>query len=349
MPAALEKSTTQLMGIIIKQCLRTEQDTWSLCRAIFDTIVMAMEHDVVKSMREQTRRYDEGVQAAGQVATHGSTSDLGTVRIDRRSPEAGGSSRSGRCSDSDRLLEATQRHEHGHEVRSCEVLHGRSDLPVRASSHHSGGRQVRRTRPSRERAASVGSSTRVRQSTTDPTVSRSPTVAGHPARQVGSGEGMLRAVSVWLGDHSSKPEVVVDGAERGSATYGAGFKGEHRVSFSARVSCLFSGTVFVGRRDARREVCVSLADFFGVERDPATILSRCFAELWEQCLFWSEWGTVDPLGSEHLVLLNRRVLTTAPRLCYLGCWVVPRLVLLCCQRQSQLELWRVRRPPLRRK
>ena len=52
---------------------------------------------------------------------------------------------------------------------------------------------------------------------------------------------MLRAVSVWLGewDHSSKPEVVVDGAERGSATYSDGFKGEHRASFSA-LSLAFS-------------------------------------------------------------------------------------------------------------
>ena len=40
-------------------------------------------------------------------------------------------------------------------------------------------------------------------------------------------------------DHSSKPEVVVDGAERGSATHGDGFKGEHRVSFSA-LSLAFS-------------------------------------------------------------------------------------------------------------
>ena len=98
---------------------------------------------------------------------------------------------------------------------------------------------------------------------------------------------------MWLGereDHFSKPEVVVAGAERGSATYGDGFKCEHRVSFSALVSCFFGRIVFVGRRDARREVCVSLADFFDVERNPATILSRCFAELWEQCLFWSECG-----------------------------------------------------------
>ena len=54
------------MGIIIKQCLRTEQDTRSLCGALFDTIIMATEHDVVKSMREQTRLYNESVQTAGK-------------------------------------------------------------------------------------------------------------------------------------------------------------------------------------------------------------------------------------------------------------------------------------------
>ena len=75
-------------------------------------------------------------------------------------------------------------------------------------------------------------------------------------------------------DHSLKPEVVVDGAERGSATYGDGFKGEHRASFSALVTLFFGGTVLVGRRDARRKLCVSLADFFDSKRNPATILFR---------------------------------------------------------------------------
>ena len=72
-PAAICKSTTQLMGIIIiKQCLlRTEQETRSLCGAIFDTVIMATEHDVVNSMREQTRRYNEGVQATGKGHTLG--------------------------------------------------------------------------------------------------------------------------------------------------------------------------------------------------------------------------------------------------------------------------------------
>ena len=66
---------------------------------------------------------------------------------------------------------------------------------------------------------------------------------------------------MWLGewDHSSKPEVVVDDGER--ATYSDGFKGEHRASFSACVSCIFGGTVLVGRRDARSKVCVSPRGF----------------------------------------------------------------------------------------
>ena len=55
-PAAFCKNTTQLMGIIIKQCLRTEEDTRSLCGALFDIITMATEHDVVKSMRASRNR-----------------------------------------------------------------------------------------------------------------------------------------------------------------------------------------------------------------------------------------------------------------------------------------------------
>ena len=70
-PVAFCKNTTQLMGIIIKQCLRTEQDTRSLSGAHFDTIIMATEHDVVKSMREQTRLYKEIVQTAGRGHTLG--------------------------------------------------------------------------------------------------------------------------------------------------------------------------------------------------------------------------------------------------------------------------------------
>ena len=120
------------------------------------------------------REEQEGTEASVQRGSSGSwqrphtgpTSDLRMGRFDRGSPEAG-------SSDSDRLLEAARRHEHGHEVRPCEVLQGRSDMPVRTSSHHSVCRKVRRTRPSRERVATVGSSTQVRQSTANPAVSRS--------------------------------------------------------------------------------------------------------------------------------------------------------------------------------
>ena len=43
----------------------------SLCGAIFDATNVATEHDVVKSMREQTRQYNEKVQAAGKGHTLG--------------------------------------------------------------------------------------------------------------------------------------------------------------------------------------------------------------------------------------------------------------------------------------
>ena len=88
---------------------------------------------------EEHERTDASV-GSGQGPHTGSASDLGMERTDRRSPAAGGSCRSGQRSDSDMILEAARRHEHGHEVRSCQVLQGRSDVPVRASSHHFGGR-----------------------------------------------------------------------------------------------------------------------------------------------------------------------------------------------------------------
>ena len=60
------------------------------------------------------------------------------------------------------------------------------------------------------------------------------------------------------------------------------------IAFPSRpVSPAFSvKKVFVGRCDAMRG-SGSLADLFDVERNPATILSHHFAELGEQCLFWS--------------------------------------------------------------
>ena len=79
---------------------------------------MATEHDVVKSMREQTRLYNEGVQTAGKGAHVGPTADMGLGWSDCGPPEAGGGGEGGQCSDTDRLLETARWHEHGHEVRS---------------------------------------------------------------------------------------------------------------------------------------------------------------------------------------------------------------------------------------
>ena len=59
----------------------------------------------------------------------------------------------------------------------------------------------------------------------------------------------------------------------------------------------FFETVFVGRHDARRAVCGSLADLIDDGENPATILS----------LLRRAWGTVSLLVSEHLFSLHRRV------------------------------------------
>ena len=91
-------------------------------------------------------------------------------------------------------------------MRSRQILHCRSDVAIRASSHHAVGRQLGSEGSSRERAATVGSSTQVRQSTTDPVVSRTPAVAGHPSRQVRRDEVMLTDVSAWLGEREITPQ-----------------------------------------------------------------------------------------------------------------------------------------------
>ena len=142
----------------------------------------------------------------------------------------------------------------------------------------------------------LGAASQVRERTTDPTVSRTPTVAGHPARQEGSDEegsdeGMLRAVSVWLGESGiTLPSPKWLSMMRSEAEQRIAMASRVNIALPSRpfVSGIFGGTVLLGRRDARSKVCVSLADFFDVERNPATILSRCFAEFWEQCLFWPE-------------------------------------------------------------
>ena len=52
----------------------------SLCGAVFDTVIMPTEHGVVRSMREHTRLYNEGVQAAGKGHTLGPPQILGMER-----------------------------------------------------------------------------------------------------------------------------------------------------------------------------------------------------------------------------------------------------------------------------
>ena len=101
--------------------------------------MMATEHGVVKSMRAPTREFRQLAKATHWDHT---SFGLGEREVGRGSPEAGSSGWSGQSSDSDRLLEAARWKEHGYGVRPCEVLQGRSDVPVRTSSHHCVGRKV---------------------------------------------------------------------------------------------------------------------------------------------------------------------------------------------------------------
>ena len=82
----------------------------------------------------------------------GTASDLGLGWTHCGPPEAGVGSGSGQRGDTDRVPETARRYEHGREVRSRQVLQGRSDVPIRASSHHAVGRQIRGARRSRERS-----------------------------------------------------------------------------------------------------------------------------------------------------------------------------------------------------
>ena len=171
-------------------------------------------------------------------------------------------SRSGQRGDTDRLLETARRHQHGREVRSCQVLQGRSDVPIRASSHHAVGRQVRSARFSRERTAAAGSSTQFRQSSSDTTGARTAAVARHPTRQVGKDETLLRAVSAWLGERGITPRnprwmtmVRSEAVQRMALAA----RGECVISFSTCDTCLFVEAELVGRRDARFGI---LAGFF---------------------------------------------------------------------------------------
>ena len=143
--------------------------------------------------------------------------------------------------------------------------------------------------------------------------------AGRPSRQIGSDEGMLSVVSVWLGkrDHSSKPE--------GGGRWCGARQCNERMAMASRVNIafpsrplsptFFGGTVFVGRRDARRKVCV--ADFFDVETNGATILSRCLSELWDSVSSGPSVGNSVSSGKRASGIFVV-FLTTALRLGFLG-------------------------------
>ena len=174
-----------------------------------------------------------------------STSDLGLGhRIDRRSPEAGGSggerlnaaTLTGYSKQPDGMIMGTK----CDHARFCRVdrTHQSEQVRITLAVDRSGVRD-----PVVSALQQLGAARKYGRAPPTQLSRELQQCLRHPTRQVGSDEGMLRAVSVWLGDerdHSSKPEVVVDGAERGSATCGDGFKGEHRAFPSRPLSPAFS-------------------------------------------------------------------------------------------------------------
>ena len=190
----------------------------------------------------------------------GTASDLGLGRTHCGPPEAGDGSGSGPRGDTDRVLETARRHEHGREVRSRQVLQGRPNVPIRASSHHAVGRQIRGARLSRERTAAAGSSTHVRQSSSDTIGARTAAVAGHPTREGRNATESCQCVAGRTGDHSSLSEMDDDGAKRGSAEDGAGSKREGAISLSTCGTCLLVEAELVERRDARFGCLADMGD-----------------------------------------------------------------------------------------
>ena len=193
-PAAICRNTTQLMGIVIKQWRSPLRHSHH-----GDGARRREEHAVADASVQR------GLSSSWQRPHTGPTSEFGLGRMNLGPTEARCGGRSGKCCGSDGVLEAARRHEHGFAVRPCQILQGRSNVPIRSSSHHSVGRQVRRRRPRRERAATAGSRRQVRPSAADTAFSRTPAEAGHPTRQLGSDEATLRAVSAWLSKRRIRP------------------------------------------------------------------------------------------------------------------------------------------------
>ena len=152
-PAAFCRNTTQLKGIIIKQCLRTKQDTRSLYGAIFDTVITSTEHDVVKSMRAQTRLYNEGVQAAGKGHTLGPPQIWawrGLIAGLQKQGTVVGAANAATLTGYLKQLDGTSMDAKCDHARFCMI--DRTYQSERARVY-SVGRQVRRSRPGRERAS----------------------------------------------------------------------------------------------------------------------------------------------------------------------------------------------------
>ena len=158
-PAAFCRNTTLLMGIIIKQCLRTEQDTRSLLRSH-----LRHSHHVYGARR---REEHEGTDASVQRGSPGSWQMphtgppqiwawRGLIAGLQKQGEAVGAANAATLTGYLKQLDGMSMDTKCDHARFCRA---RSDVPIRTSSHFSVGRQVRRSRPSRERAAAAGSST----------------------------------------------------------------------------------------------------------------------------------------------------------------------------------------------
>ena len=93
---------------------------------------------------------------------------------------------------------------HGHGTRRREE-HAGADAAVQRERADSRTRTHAGTAADLERTAAVGSSTQVRQSSSDTVGARTAAVAGHPTRQVEKDETLLSAVSAWLGERGNTP------------------------------------------------------------------------------------------------------------------------------------------------
>ena len=193
-----KKKPTQLMGIIIKQCLRTEQDTRSLCGAVFDTVIMPTEHDVVKSMREQTRLNHEDVQAAGKGHTLGPPQIWawrGLIVGLQKQGAAVGAANTATLTVYWKQLDGMSMDTKCDHARFCRVdrTYQSEQARVTLSVDRSG---MRDPVVSALQCNQLGAARKYGRA--PPTkLSRQP-MQWHPTRQVGRDEVMLRAVSAWL-------------------------------------------------------------------------------------------------------------------------------------------------------